>query len=176
MTAIGKPRILLLLFTAVVPMALSAVMLVGRAIVRELMEERLSAESLVTVIVRRDDIRWHRSGREAIIEGRLFDVVSQTQEGGVIRLRGIFDDGETWLQDALAHSGGSGSGAGATLMHRILLPCLGLVCEPAPRPLALTSLDDLPDTFYSCRSISMLSPGHPASVFQPPPFSCRSYC
>jgi len=157
-------------------MALSVVFLLGMAIVREWMEERLAGEGVVTVIVRRDDIQWQRPGREAIIEGRLFDVASQTDEGGLLRLQGIFDDGETWLLDLLARSGGRGRGVEGTLLQRILLPCLGLVWESAPGPHDMACQPDPTVRSYSMHPRCRVSAGHPASVFQPPPFSCRCYC
>jgi len=168
-----KSRILFLLFTAVLPLVFSAVLLIGRVFIRELMGGRLLVEGHLTVLVHRDEVRWHKPGKEAILQGRLFDVSSLTVEGSHIRLRGLFDDDETWMQEALAHNGGKGRGSGSTLLQRILLPCLGLVSELDTHAHEMTfSIAVLVEAFPGY-AVCRTSAGHPYAVFQPPPFYRR---
>jgi hypothetical protein len=64
-------------------------------------EERMEREAMVTVTIPVQDLRWHKKGKEVVIDGKLFDVKTLRQTGGQIVLTGLFDDAETAIVDLL---------------------------------------------------------------------------
>ena len=64
-------------------------------------EERLERKALVSVTIPAADLHWHKRGREAVIDGKLFDVKTMRQTGGQIVLTGLFDEAETAIVNLL---------------------------------------------------------------------------
>jgi len=65
--------------------------------IRHAMEERLEKGMLHTVQVKQAEISWAEKGKEAWINGRLFDIKSLRVSGEHIILTGLYDEEETMI-------------------------------------------------------------------------------
>lgn len=72
------------------------------------MKEKLEFAQLQKVIIKKNDVQWKMLGDEIIIDGQLFDVKDQQDQGDAIIFYGLFDKEETSLQNKIenqhAHS------------------------------------------------------------------------
>lgn len=91
MTAFG----LLLLVT--IPLLFSVAALLKQKLIQYQRRERLETELLETITVSPKNIYWISPGKEAMIDGELFDVESMRSEGGKMYFTGIFDSKEDKL-------------------------------------------------------------------------------
>jgi hypothetical protein len=82
-----------LLFLAI-PLVFSIITLARQKITQFQREERFEKEMLQTISVATESIYWVEPGKEALINGRLFDVESYRTEGSNLSLTGFFDDEE----------------------------------------------------------------------------------
>ncbi len=70
--------------------------------IREESKERLMKDMLSQVILSPSDVHWFQSGKEIILEGRMFDIEKQELlSDGRIRFTGIYDQKETALNEQL---------------------------------------------------------------------------
>lgn len=65
------------------------------------MEEELESQHLQTISIPQSDLRWYNLNKEAIVEGKLFDVKEFHQEGATVFLTGLFDEKETEIKHNL---------------------------------------------------------------------------
>ncbi len=65
-------------------------------------KERLEEQLLETIILRKDQFRWEKKGKEISIDGKMFDVKSFILKGDKIIVTGIYDDQETAINSMLA--------------------------------------------------------------------------
>ena len=63
---------------------------------------RFETEMIQTISVSHDSLRWIKKGKEALINGRLFDVESFTVSGTSISLTGFYDHQEEKLEAQLS--------------------------------------------------------------------------
>lgn len=72
------------------------------------MKEKLELAQLQKVTIKKNEVQWKMLGNEIIIDGQLFDVKDQLDEGNSIVFYGLFDKEETFLQNKIdnqhAHS------------------------------------------------------------------------
>jgi hypothetical protein len=61
------------------------------------MKERLEEEQLQTITINKSSFHWEEKGKEAWINGKLFDVKSIKESGDSVLLTGLFDEQETAL-------------------------------------------------------------------------------
>jgi hypothetical protein len=68
--------------------------------VKHEMREKLGRAQLQTIEIAASDVHWYEENREILIDGKLFDVASQTPIPGTDRIRfvGLFDEEETDLE------------------------------------------------------------------------------
>jgi hypothetical protein len=81
--------------------------LIKQKIIQHQMKEQLENASLQTVTVNKVAITWVKKNKEAIVDGKLFDVKFYTVAGNKIILRGLFDAVENKLKKdfvSLMHS------------------------------------------------------------------------
>lgn len=73
---------------------------IQQVIVKHEMREKLEHSELQTIDIHASDVRWYEENREIIVEGKLFDVLSQSKIAGtdIIRFSGLFDEVETELE------------------------------------------------------------------------------
>lgn len=65
------------------------------------MKEKLESERLISLQINTADIVWVEEGREALINGKMFDVESYKQSGNQSVLTGLFDSMEDKLYEDL---------------------------------------------------------------------------
>lgn len=74
---------------------------VQKVLVKHEMREKLDIGSgLQTVVLHQSQVKWHEVNREIVVNGTLFDVLSQTPVPGTdsISFSGLFDEEETELE------------------------------------------------------------------------------
>jgi hypothetical protein len=86
----------LLLLTAS-PILFGAFLLVSQIIIQHEMREKLEKENLVTITVNKSEVKWTHKGKEAEINGNLFDVETYSVNGDNLQLTGLFDKDEDKL-------------------------------------------------------------------------------
>jgi hypothetical protein len=93
--------LILLTILASAPLLVPAYFMASRQLIRSQMLEKLENQNLVSVEVPATEFQWYEEGREIIINGRMFDVKSIRLSDGVYFIRGLFDEKETELKQAL---------------------------------------------------------------------------
>lgn len=93
-----------MLFLAGMPVWNALHFLVRQQLARHQMKEELEKRSLQTITLNKDEISWVRKNKEAVIQGRLFDVKQLQIKGSHIELTGLFDDAEEAIQQAFEKS------------------------------------------------------------------------
>lgn len=86
----------LLLLTAS-PILFGAYLHVSQIIIQHEMREKLEQANLVTITVNKSEVKWMHKGREALINGNLFDVEEYSVKDDYIKLTGLFDEDEEKL-------------------------------------------------------------------------------
>ena len=71
---------------------------VQQLIVQHEMEEKLEHAQLQTIRLTATAVQWHKKNKEIVIDGRLFDVKSQSISNGIATFTGLFDDEETVIR------------------------------------------------------------------------------
>jgi hypothetical protein len=69
-------------------------------------KERLEEQLLETIIIRKDQFRWQKKGKEISIDGKMFDVKSFITKEDKIIVTGIYDYQETAINSMLAQQFG----------------------------------------------------------------------
>ncbi len=98
-------KILSIFFAAIIsiPGLLSVYLYSSQLVVQYRMREELEQSSLVTVVVPACKLQWTRPGKEASIDGNLFDVKSYRLINDHFVLTGLFDKEEDLLIKHIAH-------------------------------------------------------------------------
>ncbi|MEP6595046.1 MAG: hypothetical protein ABJA71_03825 [Ginsengibacter sp.] len=65
------------------------------------MREALEKESLETINISSDGVKWVNKGKEILISGHMFDVESYEQTGNNLRVTGLFDTEEDYLNEQI---------------------------------------------------------------------------
>jgi len=89
---------LALLLVVMAPVLLFTGFLVKQKYIQHQVHERLERASLSTITAGIADVKWLKEGKEAEINGRLFDVKSFKYKGNTITLTGLFDENEQELK------------------------------------------------------------------------------
>jgi len=90
--------VLALLLVVMAPVLLFTVFLVKQKYIQYQVQEQLEKVFLNTISTSTSEIKWVKEGKEAEINGRLFDVKSFTSNGSNITLIGLYDDAEHELK------------------------------------------------------------------------------
>jgi len=101
MIALRKYITCFLLLLAALPFLFSFYFRVSERIIHHDMREELERNHLVTVRVDASSVTWTKAGKEAIVNGKMFDVKNFTTANGQIELVGLFDEGEDILMSQL---------------------------------------------------------------------------
>ena len=83
-----------LLCLAALPLIFAIFIQISQSVIHDQMREELKENKLVTVRVSTFDLTWTESGKEVIIDGRMFDVEKFAVEGNEVVLTGLFDTDE----------------------------------------------------------------------------------
>jgi hypothetical protein len=80
-----------------IPVIFSVVNMVKQKIFQSTRNERFGTETLQTITIAKENLRWVKKGKEVIIDGKYFDVKSFTSDGENILLTGFYDHHEDKL-------------------------------------------------------------------------------
>lgn len=118
----------LLLLTAS-PVLFGAYLRISQIIIQHEMRERLEQENLISITVNKSEVKWTHKGKEAIINGSLFDVEEYSIKGDNIQFTGLFDEDEDKLVAQIENTQKNNSdNSNNTLMFQ-LLSCVSLYTE-----------------------------------------------
>lgn len=83
------------------PVGLFVTWKVQQLIQKHEMKEKLEHAKLETITIPETAVEWYEAGREIIVDGRLFDVISWHKIPGTVKVSftGLFDDAETAIKD-----------------------------------------------------------------------------
>jgi hypothetical protein len=93
---------------------------VKHQVIRWEMEEKLERDAVQTIVVPANEFRWYDEGREIVVNGKMFDVKSITQENGNYLITGLFDEDETQLHLALNKLQHSSDATDAELISELI--------------------------------------------------------
>jgi hypothetical protein len=82
---------------ALLPLVFAAYVQTSEAVIHHQMKEELEQKNLVTIHVNASQLIWTEKGREAIVDGNMFDVKDYAVNCDVIQLTGLFDKDEDAL-------------------------------------------------------------------------------
>lgn len=91
MTALG------LLLLVAIPLFFTIGMMVSQKIIQVHSRERLERETLQTISIPSQQVYWVKQGKEILVDGKLFDVKSFSQQADKIIFTGVFDGKENRL-------------------------------------------------------------------------------
>ena len=92
-----------MLLAVAAPLVFFACFLLKQKLIENDMEERLENASLQTVTVNPAQIHWVKENKEAIIDGKLFDIKSSVTNGDQVILTGLFDIDEDGLHEQFSN-------------------------------------------------------------------------
>jgi len=92
-----KIKSFFILCIAALPLIFAAYVQISEAVIHHEMKEQLEQKNLVTVHVKSFQLVWTDKGKEARINGNMFDVESYKINGNDIELTGLFDKNEDAL-------------------------------------------------------------------------------
>lgn len=104
MPCVSKNHIAALIFNLLisVPLLLTTGLQGWQLILKHQWKERLEREAAQTIVVPAATAVWEKQGKELVVNGKLFDVVSYHIQGASLMATGVFDEQETRLQAFLA--------------------------------------------------------------------------
>ena len=86
-----------LLLIVAVPLLFSVAFVIKQKLIQDKMREKLELASVQTITIPLAEITWAKKDKEAIINGKLFDVKELSISGNAITLKGLFDNEEDQL-------------------------------------------------------------------------------
>lgn len=87
----------LFLLLATLPLIFAAYIQTSEAVIHHRMQEELEQKNLVTIHVNSSQLIWTNKGKEASINGNMFDVEKFSVTGNDVQLTGLFDRDEDAL-------------------------------------------------------------------------------
>lgn len=90
-----------MLLAVAAPLLFFAGFMVKQSLLQHEMDERMETASLQTISIDLADFHWQRLNKEALIDGKLFDVKSYHIAANKIILTGLFDNDENEWHDEL---------------------------------------------------------------------------
>lgn len=112
------PASLLLLITSI-PFSFTAYFFAKQKMIQHEMKEKLEQSSLHTISVPENEIHWMKTGKEILVDGKMFDVKSYSVNNGFYFLKGLFDDDETILVKQIENSTRQNNESGSRLLVQI---------------------------------------------------------
>lgn len=86
-----------MLCIAMLPLAFAAYVQVSELVIHHQMREELEQKNLVTIRLKSSQIIWTEKGKEASVNGFMFDIERYAVNGNEIELTGLFDKDEDAL-------------------------------------------------------------------------------
>ena len=83
------------------PMLYSVYLYAKKQAIRHEMKEKLENEALTTVRIQNDSIQWIEAGKEILVNKRMFDIKTATQDGNYIVFTGLYDDEEKAIESKM---------------------------------------------------------------------------
>jgi hypothetical protein len=106
-----------ILAIAILPLMFAGYIQVSEIIIHYEMKEELEQKNLVIIQIKSSQIIWTKKGKEAIVNGNMFDVEHYKANGDEIELTGLFDKDEDALFAKIDNCNSTNSNAtGSTLV------------------------------------------------------------
>jgi hypothetical protein len=94
----------MMLAITTLPVTIPAWMVFQKWLMSFEMKEKLETENLHRLELKKDEIKWYIQDRECIVNNKLFDIKSMSEENGFLIIEGIFDEEETEIENRLSRS------------------------------------------------------------------------
>lgn len=158
------------MFSTIAPVIIFLFLIGHQICIRWEMEDKLEHEHLTIITLDAADFKWHKQGKEIVINGQLFDVKSiEKLNNHQLVITGLYDYQEQELLEDMDKMPGQNANADTTkLIHQMLAL---IATEPDNKPYIsfLSSCDIQTLTFYDGNLIN----GY-FSVIIPPPKACKA--
>ncbi len=82
-----------------IPICSLVCMQIFQLVIKQEMKEKLEYQLLHKVTINKADLVWVKKNSEILLEGRMFDVKSMSQEKDILHIQGLFDDEETAIEN-----------------------------------------------------------------------------
>jgi hypothetical protein len=96
-TATKKIASFLFILLGFTPLLFVLLFAIKQQSIRHRMKEQMEKQSITTITIAENEIRWVKEGKEVWIHGKLFDIKSIEHKDGMAILHGLYDDDETTL-------------------------------------------------------------------------------
>ncbi len=90
-----------LFFLLSIPLGSLVCLQLIRLVIQHEMKEKLEKQKLQTVVIKKSDVIWVKKNSEIVLNGRLFDIKSISEEKEKLVLHGLYDDEETAIENFL---------------------------------------------------------------------------
>jgi hypothetical protein len=121
-----KTLAFIVLLAVTAPILFFSGFLVKQLLIQHEMEEKLETASLQTISIDVTAIQWLKKNKEAVIDGKSFDVKTYNISGNKIILTGLFDDEEdnlnNQLKDFIQQKNGANDPSSSTVIKFLFPP------------------------------------------------------
>lgn len=93
-----------LLLLLALPLLFNASLLIREQLHQHAMEEKMERAALHTLSIPESAAQWTRTGKELLINGRLFDVKLLSSANGMLTLTGLFDEEEEQIKKTISEN------------------------------------------------------------------------
>ena len=115
-----------LIILMVTPILFSVVTVLKQQILHNTSTKRFRTEILQTLTIAKENLHWVKKGKEAIIDGKYFDVKSYSTDGDKIMLTGFYDIPEdklvTHIKNLVQQKNGADSPINKTAVKYFFFP------------------------------------------------------
>jgi hypothetical protein len=98
---VKKINALFLLLPGMLPLLFIVFFFLQQSIIRHKMKEKLEEQSLQTITIADNDVRWIKEDEEILVNEKLFDIRTIGHRNGYTVFNGLFDQQETELMERL---------------------------------------------------------------------------
>lgn len=159
-----KTQACFLLFAASVPFTFILFVHIKQQAIRHKMKESLEQQFLQTITLSENEIQWVKSGKEILVDGKMFDVKSFSSENGQFKLTGLFDQEETALVKQLENNGKKSNETGSQLLTNLFQWLQSIYPNDIDEPLLANQSDGINPGFISFQLIAPCK-----TILTPPP-------
>jgi hypothetical protein len=86
-----------LVFTAAIPFIFLLFILIQQKTIQIKMKEKLEAAALHKVMIHENNIHWLKTGKEILLNGKMFDIHHIELKNNIYNITGLYDEEETTL-------------------------------------------------------------------------------
>jgi len=157
-----------LLLVIVMPLLASVTIMLTQQVIHFQMLEELESKNLTTIIIKKNNLKWIRQGKEIAVDGKLFDVKDISIKGADYVVRGLYDEKEATLVQLVKKMQRSPARSNLQLLaSKMISSILFVENKPDWQSIAITQLPQK----YHLRNSGYFICYCPAFIAPPPKYS-----